>query len=106
MIRILKWGAIGLIAAATAGVAPANADTLDYSTTGLAVKNFRQVFDSLVVSTGVSPSDSAINDFYSSSYSRLPMTGSVNEINSSGLLTMTALSGMFCNKMVATDSKL
>jgi len=100
MIRSIKWGALGFLAAAVAAAStPARAN-------GLAVKNFRQVFDSLAVSTGVSPSDQAINDFYAQSYSRLPMTGSVTEVNSPALLTLTGLSGMFCNKMVVADSKL
>jgi hypothetical protein len=73
---------------------------------GLAVKNFREIFDSLVVSTGVSPTDQAINDYYSQSFTRLPMTGAVGEVSSSGLLTLTALSGMFCSSMIASDAKL
>jgi len=50
---------------------------------GLAVKNFREIFDSFVVSTGVDPSDPDINAYYSQSFTRLPMTGAVTEVSSS-----------------------
>ncbi len=73
---------------------------------GLAVKNFREIFDSLQVSTGVDPNDPDINAYYTQSYTRLPMTGAVTEVSSPGLLTFTALSGLFCSKMIATDATL
>jgi hypothetical protein len=72
----------------------------------LAVKNFREIFDSLQVSTGVDPTDPGINAYYAQSYTRLPMTGAVAEVTSPGLLTFTAISGMFCQVMVANDAKL
>jgi hypothetical protein len=98
-MRITKWAAIGAMAALSMATGDARAN-------GLAVKNFRQIFQSLAVSTGISPQDREIGDYYAQSYSRLPQRGDVDEIGSSGLLTTTALSGMFCGKMVVADSKL
>src|ERR1700722_13917385 len=72
----------------------------------LAVKNFREIFDSLQISTGVDPNDPNINAYYAQSYTRLPMTGAVGEVTSPGLLTLTALSGMFCSAMITNDAKL
>jgi hypothetical protein len=74
---------------------------------GIAVKNFREIYDSLVVSTGVTPAAyPAIDQFYAQSYTRLPLTGSVNEVTSPGLLAFTGLAGIFCSAMVSNDSQL
>jgi hypothetical protein len=72
----------------------------------ISVKNFREIYDSLAASTGVDPNDATISAYYAQSYTRLPLTGAVAEVSSPGLLTLTALSGLFCKQMITNDAAL
>lgn len=68
-----------------------------------AIKNYRQILSSLSVVTGVSANDADIRRTFDETMTRLPKFGRVDEVNSSMLLALTSLSGMFCRKMIEAD---
>jgi hypothetical protein len=71
-----------------------------------AIKNYRQILASLAVVTGVSVNDPDIQRTYGETMTRLPKFGRIDEVNSSMLLALTSLSGMFCRKMIEADARL
>ena len=68
-----------------------------------AIKNYRQILSSLSVITGVSANDADIRRTFDETMTRLPKFGRIDEVNSSMLLALTSLSGMFCRKMIEAD---
>jgi hypothetical protein len=72
----------------------------------IAVKNHRQILQSLSLVTGIPLSDQDIQATYTETRSRLPREGTLDEISSPMLLANTALAGMFCKKMIERDSAL
>ncbi len=72
----------------------------------LALKNFRQLFESLAIVTHVSPTDPDVKQTFEETKARLPKLGQVDEISSPMLLAATSLSGTCCKKMIASDAAL
>jgi hypothetical protein len=70
------------------------------------VKNFREVAQFFTDTTHVDPNDPVAAAQVASSASRLPKTGVVDEVTSAGLLTFTALAGVYCQELIASDAKL
>lgn len=85
--------ALGASMAHAAGVVPA-------------VKNFRQIFQSMQVATGIAGDSSAISSFWADSSGRLPKNGEVGEINTPAVLTLQSLASLFCKEMIAKDAGL
>jgi len=67
------------------------------------VKNFRQMYYSLSVATGISTRNAELQRTFQEVKSRLPQTGSASEITTTAILAYTALAGMFCKKMILND---
>lgn len=76
-----------------------------FAADSISVKNFRQIFDSLRVITGVVP-DAEVNQAYQDAKNRLPRYGRIDEVSSPMLLAVTAVSGSFCKKMIAIDASI
>ena len=69
----------------------------------IGIKNFRQIVQSYSSLTGVPVTDADVKATIDETQSRLPKFGKPDEVNSAMLLAMTSLSGMFCQKMIASD---
>ncbi len=70
------------------------------------VNNFRQVYESLISQTGVDPLQKPdIEKYFQEAVTRLPKSGTVEEMNSTSLLAITALSGMFCKAWISDEAK-
>ncbi len=72
----------------------------------LALKNFRQLFESYSVITRVPTSDPIVKQAFDDVKTRLPRHGQVSEVSSPMLLAATTLSGSFCKQMIQADSNL
>jgi len=71
------------------------------------IGNFRQIYETLIATTGVDPlKKTEIAKYYAEAVTRLPRSGSVEEMNSTSLLAITALSGMFCKEWVTAPETL
>lgn len=71
-----------------------------------AIKNFRQIFQSMRVATGISGDSQAISSFWAESQGRLPRNGEVGEVNTPALLTFQSLAALFCKEMIDKDMSL
>lgn len=70
------------------------------------VKNFRQLLASYAQMTGIDPTEPEIAAYFAQSKSRLPKLGRADEVSAPALLTVSALAGLFCMKMIASDASL
>ena len=71
----------------------------------LGLKNFRSLYYSLQVATGVKPTKE-IRDFFQSNMSRLPKDGRPDEMSSPMLLASKALAGLFCKEFSRSQAGL
>ncbi len=72
----------------------------------LALKNFRQLFESYAVITRIPTTDAVVRQAFDDVKTRLPRQGQVSEVSSPMLLAATTLSGAFCKQMIQGDSVL
>jgi len=71
------------------------------------VGNFRQIYEALIANTGVDPLKKVeLQKYYDEAVTRLPRSGTVEDLNSTSLLAITALSGMFCNAWISDEAAL
>lgn len=70
----------------------------------IGIKNFRQIIQSFSSLTAVPLTDTDVKATIDETQSRLPKFGRPDEVNSAMLLAMTSLSGIFCQKMIQSDS--
>jgi hypothetical protein len=68
-----------------------------------AIKNFRQIFQSLVAATGIPGTTGDIASYYADAQTRLPRNGVVGEVSAPMMLSFTALSSLFCRDMIQAD---
>ena len=62
------------------------------------LKTGPEVYASYVSITGVSANDPDVKALYTSDIKRFPMTGQPGDLNNNGVLAMTELGGLFCQK--------
>ena len=72
---------------------------------GIAIKNFREFYESLQVSTGIGASQNFVKAF-TAVKEQLPQSGLPSEMNASAQMGMLALSSTACDEMITSDSKL
>jgi hypothetical protein len=70
------------------------------------LKNFRQIYESLIIATGVDGSDPAVSEYYAKVRNRLPKEGKPEEITAPAMLGYSALSGVFCKRMIEKDKAI
>lgn len=79
----------------------------DEKTVEAGIGNFRQIYEALIATTGIDPlTKPEIEKYYQEAVTRLPRAGTVEDLNSTSLLAVTALSGMFCNVWVSDEAAL
>lgn len=71
----------------------------------LALKNFRELYDSLATVTGVDPTSQDISTYYQQIVGQLPRNGTLSEFNAQSLLAATGLGSAFCNHEIAADAQ-
>lgn len=69
----------------------------------IALKNFREIYESMKIVTGVVPSQS-LYDLYQSVKDSLPKAGGVEEYNTLMQLDVSLLGGTFCREMITKDA--
>lgn len=72
----------------------------------VAVKNFRQIFESLKVVTGISNPPADIVGYYQKNQAILPVAGKVTEVSGNMLRAFAGLTGLFCKSLIANDATL
>lgn len=71
--------------------------------TEISIKNFREIFESLAVATGVTPTATHLNAF-AQLRDVLPKFGEVEEVTPSMTLAVFKLSGHFCRSLISADA--
>lgn len=71
----------------------------------VAIKNFREIYQSLIVATGVTP-DADLIAAYSGVRDGLPKFGNVDEFSAPMVMAVTQLASLFCNAMITSDAGL
>ncbi len=72
---------------------------------GSTVKNFRELYESLLTSIGMEKSDN-VNKAFTKVKEQLPQWGLISEVNSSSLMATMALGSTACEELILSDSKL
>ena len=80
------------------------AGTHSFADVAVGVKNFRQLFDSYVVITGVNALDTEVQQTYQATMTRLPKDSDVEQLTTPMVLGVASLGGVFCKKMIANDA--
>src|SRR5687767_10734678 len=68
------------------------------------LKNFREIFEGLSVSTGTPP-DKELHQLFSDVQQQLPKFGKATEYTSTAQTAVLSLSAAYCEKMIVRDSK-
>lgn len=68
------------------------------------IKNYRQLYSTMSVVTGVPKSNSTTATYFATAYRRLSETGSVSSVTAPLLLTTTVLASRFCKEMIAMEA--
>src|SRR5438552_1932252 len=72
--------------------------------TDLSIKNFREIFESYALITGVPRTDAEVIAKFNDVKTKLPQKGAVEEISSPMTFAVTQLAIPFCKKMIAADA--
>jgi hypothetical protein len=72
----------------------------------LSIKNYRQLYSSMSVVTGVPKTNPIVSDYFQKSFRRLSETGQVGSVSAPLLLTSTVLASRFCDQFILSESKL
>ena len=70
------------------------------------LKNFREIYASLVTVTGVDGRDAELTELFRVNVDRLPKVGEAGELSSNVVLAATELSGAFCKKALDREKAL
>ncbi len=70
----------------------------------LGIKNYRQLYSSMAVVTGVPKDNRTTAAYFSTAYRRLSENGNVSGVTAPLLLTTTVLASRFCKEMIQMDS--
>jgi len=75
-----------------------------HSLADVGIKNYRQLYSTMSVVTGVPKNNPATSTYFTTAYRRLSETGAVTSVTAPLLLTTTVLASRFCKEMINIEA--